>query len=86
MNVPIYLQYIAWCASGISVVGVLLNAYKNIWCWPVWCIGNSIWIYYNIATDQWPQVILWIAFTIANVFAWYKWSKDEVDNFMKDWL
>jgi nicotinamide riboside transporter PnuC len=69
-----WLKTLSWIASVISIIGTLLNAYQLIICWPVWCFGNLIWIYYSWKTKQTAQVILWIVFTISNIYAWYMWS------------
>lgn len=67
------LNQISWIAAAISITGVALNAYQIIWCWPIWCLSNGIWIYYSIKTKQTSQIVLWIVFTIANFFGWYQW-------------
>lgn len=69
------LNNISWIASIFSIAGVFLNAYKLIWCWPVWCIANILWIGYSMKTKQYAQVLLWIVFTLANIYAWYLWSQ-----------
>ena len=68
------MKVIGWIASFFSIAGVLLNAYKIIWCWPLWCFGNLFWIYWAIKKKEWSQLFLWIIFTIANCYGWYQWS------------
>jgi nicotinamide riboside transporter PnuC len=65
---------IGWIAAIFSIVGVLLNAYKIIWCWPLWCIGNLLWIYLAVKNKDIPQFVLWVVFTLTNCYAWYQWS------------
>lgn len=69
-----YIKIIGWIASLISLFGVVLNAYKIIWCWPVWCLANIFWIYWAIKKKEWSQLVLWIVFTIANIYGWYQWT------------
>ena len=69
------LKILSWVAFALSTLGTFLNAYQIIWCWPVWCIANCIWIYYSIKTKQYSQLWLWIVFTLSNLYAWYIWSK-----------
>ena len=67
------MKVIGWVASAISLVGIAFNAYHSIWCWPIWCVANIFWIYYAIKTKQISQLILWIAYTVVNIWAWWKW-------------
>lgn len=67
------MNKIAWIGSILSIIGILLNAYHNIICWPIWCVANGFWIYYSIKTKQNSQLVLWIVFTLANLWAWWKW-------------
>lgn len=61
----------------VSLIGILLNAKKNILCWPIWLASNAGWIVYSIIQRDVPQVILWIAFSAFNVYGWMQWKKDE---------
>jgi len=67
------LQKIGWIASIFSLIGIIFNAYQNIICWPIWCIGNLFWIYWSFKKKEWSQFVLWIIFTIANIYGWYQW-------------
>jgi hypothetical protein len=59
-----------------SICGVLLNAKKVIWCWPIWCVGNLGWMYNAYVVRDWPQFAVWVVFTLANLYAWRCWQKD----------
>ena len=67
------LKTIGWIASSFSLIGTLLNAFKIIWCWPLWIVGNLFWIYWSWKKKEWSQLVLWIAFQIANMIGWYQW-------------
>lgn len=69
------LKIIGWIASVFSLAGVILNAYLIIWCWPVWCLGNTLWMYWSVKKKEWSQLILWIVFTLANFYGWYQWAQ-----------
>ena len=69
------LRLIGWVASFFSLLGVFFNAYRLPICWPIWCFGNIFWIYWAYKKKEWAQVILWIVFTIANLYGWYQWTK-----------
>lgn len=67
------LKVLSWVAFTISFVGIILNAWKNIICWPVWIFANIFWIYWAVKKKEWAQVFLWVTFTIANFYGWYMW-------------
>lgn len=67
------LKIISWIASILSLIGTILNAFKMIYCWPVWIVGNFLWIYWSFKKKEWSQFILWVVFQITNIFAWYAW-------------
>lgn len=68
------LRTVGWVASSISFIGILLNAYKLILCWPVWCVANIFWIYWAYKKKEWSQVFLWIVFTLGNLYGWFLWA------------
>ena len=69
------LKIIGWFASTFSFIGILLNAWKIIWCWPIWVIANIFWIYWSLKKKEWSQVFLWIIFTLVNLYGWFIWAK-----------
>ena len=66
---------LGWIATAMSVAGVLLNAKKNIWCWPVWLASNVLWIYISVVTNNLPQVVLWVIFAASNCYGYFQWKK-----------
>lgn len=66
---------LGYVAAFISLIGILLNASKNILCWPIWLVSNALWIYYSHMEGDLPSVILWIMFSATNLWGWYSWSK-----------
>jgi nicotinamide mononucleotide transporter len=62
-------------ATTLSIVGIILNAKKIIWCWHIWILSNIFWIIYSISTQQWSQLILWVAFLIFNFYGYFQWKK-----------
>jgi nicotinamide mononucleotide transporter len=71
------MELLAWIATVISVVGVFLNARKNIICWPIWLISNILWIIYFFLLKNNPSIVLWIVFSFFNIYGWTQWSKDK---------
>jgi len=64
-----------WIASSLSIVGIYLNAKKNIYCWYFWVLSSLIWIIYSIKTGQIPLAILWIVFFVADIYGYFEWKK-----------
>ena len=67
------IKIIGWIAFIISFAGILLNAWKIIWCWPAWIVANCFWIYWAYKKREWSQLFLWVSFSIANLFGWFMW-------------
>ena len=70
------IKHIDWIATVFSIIGIVLNSFKNIYCWPVWIISNFIWIYYSYNNKQNASLFLWIVFLIFNIFGWYQWTQN----------
>jgi nicotinamide mononucleotide transporter len=71
------LEVLGYSTFLVSLIGIILNAKKNILCWPVWLVSNAGWITYSIIRKDFPQLILWICFTAFNFYGWWQWKKDE---------
>jgi len=67
---------LGWIATTISILGIALNARKIMLCWPVWLVSNVLWVtYFGIMGDK-PSIILWVVFSVFNIYGWVMWSKD----------
>jgi nicotinamide mononucleotide transporter len=69
------IELIGWLATLISVIGIVLNAKKIIYCWPIWLLSNVLWITYFVVLKNYPSIVLWIMFSIFNVYGWLEWNK-----------
>lgn len=67
----------SWIAVSLSILGIILNARKNVWCWAVWILSNIFWLAYEIPKGEIPSIILWVVFLVMNSYGWYSWKKDE---------
>lgn len=65
---------VPWIASLLSVVGIVLNAQKDIRCWPVWLASNAFWIVHTAFVSEWAALVTWLAFVGANAYGWMAWS------------
>lgn len=71
------MELLGWVATVISIIGIILNARKNMLCWPTWLVSNVLWVTYFLVLGDFPSIILWIVFSIFNVYGWIQWSKDK---------
>ena len=70
------LVLFGYLAALVSLIGIILNAKKHMACWPIWIFGNVMWITYSGIEGDIPSVVLWVTFSIFNVYGWYQWKKD----------
>jgi nicotinamide mononucleotide transporter len=68
------MKIVAWTATVLSLIGIILNSYMLIWCWPVWMLANLLWMFWSTKKKEWSQLILWIVFFVTNIYGWYQWS------------
>jgi nicotinamide riboside transporter PnuC len=70
------LLFLGYTAALFSLVGIVFNAQKKMACWPVWLISNIMWITYSVIEGDMPSILLWITFSIFNIYGWVQWKKD----------
>ena len=70
------LLILGYIAAIVSLIGIFLNARKHMGCWPVWLVSNIMWITYSGIEGDMPSIILWVTFSIFNIYGWWKWRKD----------
>jgi nicotinamide riboside transporter PnuC len=73
------LQTLPWIAICCTVVGLILAGRKHIFCWPIWLIGDVIWIYAYSVKKDWPIVVSNVIFIGINILGWIKWRKENND-------
>jgi hypothetical protein len=71
------MTYFPWIVALINIFGCLLNARKNLWCWPIW-IGtasiNSWW--YLFYRPDFPMALIWVSYIGFDAYGWYYWRKE----------
>ena len=60
----------------LIIIGTILNARKNILCWPIWTLASIVWIEYGITTRQNSIILTNVFMIFANVYGIYKWEKE----------
>lgn len=64
-------------AAILTAGGLVLSAQKQIACWPVWVLGNVLWIIFAVNTRQWPMLALNVFFLGLNVWGFIKWYNEK---------
>ena len=68
---------ISYIAATFSFIGILLNIRRNILCWFMFMISDSLWFTYSLLTGQWAITITHTIFMISNFAGMYSWSKSK---------
>lgn len=68
-----------WIGSILSISGILLNANKHMWCWPVWLLSNVVWLVHTAMIGEWAAFVMWVVFVFGNIYGWYCWIRDDED-------
>jgi nicotinamide riboside transporter PnuC len=66
----------SWLLTILSITGVILNTYKNKWCFVIWLITNISWSLYNLYHKMYSQSFLFFVYFMLAIYGLIKWSKD----------
>lgn len=61
-------------ATGLAVVGVLLNNAKIRWCFPVWFASNILCLVYHLRAGLWGMAARDVIFMGLAVAGWFQWG------------
>ena len=67
------MKEIAYIITAASVVGTVANSFKKRWCFIVWGVTNTFWIFYNIIFKNYAQAILYVFNLIMAIVGFIKW-------------
>ena len=70
-------EIISWMVTGFSILGTILNIYKNKWCFIIWTATNISWIAINLVLGMYPQVVLFSVYTATSIWGMIAWFKGE---------
>ena len=71
-----YIDILGWLGFLLILVGYYLNAQKQIICFPIWAIGNIIYIIYGFILNAFPIMAMSIFVLGMNVYGYKNWVKD----------
>ena len=70
----IFINFVGWVGFLLILFGYYLNAKKNIYCFLLWIIGNSIYFNYGFIIEALPVMAMSIFILIMNIYGYYSWS------------
>ena len=67
-----------WLWTLLSVVGTIMNARLNKWCFAIYIIANIGWIIVDIEVGLYEQIPLWIIYIIIGAYGWITWKRNGI--------
>lgn len=66
-----------WLVTILSITGVILNIYKNKWCFVIWSITNFSWMIIDFYKGIYAQAFLFLVYFLLAIYGLIKWSVEE---------
>lgn len=67
------LHYLELFAVVFGIVGVLLTAKQNIWCWPVGLANVTLSLFVFYYAKLYADVLLQAFYLVMTLYGWYQW-------------
>ena len=64
-----------WAVTALSIVGTILNIYKNRWGFFIWMITNLAWAVIDFKVGLVEQTVLFLFFFLTSLWGFMFWSK-----------
>ena len=66
---------IGWVLAAISITGAIFNMLMNRWGFVIWFVGNTGWIVFNIYTETYEQIPIWIVYNFTCIYGFIHWTR-----------
>ena len=66
-----------WIVTGSSLIGAILNIYKNKYCFLIWTGTNATWAIVDYIKGIYPQSALFMVYTCLAVWGLIKWHREK---------
>jgi len=66
-----------WVLTGISLIGVVLNIYKNSLCFYLWAFSNALWCIVDYQYGLYAQSALFLIYFFLAIWGVLKWRQKE---------
>jgi nicotinamide mononucleotide transporter len=64
-----------WIITFFSIIGVILNIYKNKYCFIIWAFTNLAWCIIDFYKGIYAQSVLFGVYFILALWGIYKWNE-----------
>jgi len=64
---------ITWMLTVISLIGVVLNIYKDKHCFYLWAVSNSLWCVIDYKKGIYAQAVLMAIYFCLSIWGILKW-------------
>ncbi len=64
-----------WSITILSIIGVVLNIYKNKMSFVCWIISNAVWCMYDYHIGSYAQSVLFAVYFFLSVWGLIKWGR-----------
>ena len=64
-----------WAVTALSIVGTILNIYKNRWGFFIWMITNLTWAVIDFKVGLVEETVLFLFFFLTSLWGFMFWSK-----------
>lgn len=64
-----------WGLVVLGIAGVILNNFRNRWCFAIWAVGNISWCIVDYCHGLYSQSALMGVYTLLALHGWCKWSR-----------
>lgn len=66
-----------WIITVFSILGVVLNIYKNKYCFIIWAVTNFSWMCVDFYYKIYSQAFLFLVYFCLAIFGLIKWYREE---------
>ena len=67
-------QEFAWTATVVCLIGTILNVKMNILCFYIWCLGNIMWLAFDISLGMYNRAtldVVQLCLAIWGIVSWH---------------
>jgi nicotinamide riboside transporter PnuC len=69
------MEILQWFFVIVSIIGTVLNVYKNNYCFVLWAITNFFWVGINFYKHEYAQSFLFLIYFILAILGLWQWRK-----------
>jgi hypothetical protein len=67
------MKFMSWVIAYISIAGVIINIFKNPFCFVLWLLTNGFWCLFNIINKLYSQAFIFLIYFLLSIFGLIKW-------------